>query len=153
MEPTHGNFATAYIRHGAAPANDAYEYMILLDATKSQIKKLNKGITEYDIIRKDETAHIVFDRLSNVRGYAIFEDFSAVDDAYLKKSDKEIMIMLQPIGKQLKMSVCDPDLHLGEYNYTTSQESNPVSREFPERDYTMAARITPPCHSGRRNIR
>lgn len=143
MEPTRGNFATAYIRHGSAPANDAYEYMILLDATKSQIKKLNKGITSYDIIRKDETAHIVFDRLSNVRGYAIFEDFSAVDDAYLKKSDKEIMVMLQPIGKQLKMSVCDPDLHLGEYNYTTSQESNPVSREITLKGIYTLADATP----------
>ncbi|MDD2938091.1 MAG: chondroitinase, partial [Proteiniphilum sp.] len=108
-----------------------------------QIKKLNKGITSYDIIRKDETAHIVFDRLSNVRGYAIFEDFSAVDDAYLKKSDKEIMVMLQPIGKQLKMSVCDPDLHLGEYNYTTSQESNPVSREITLKGIYTLADATP----------
>ncbi|HBB01457.1 MAG: hypothetical protein A2W86_05305 [Bacteroidetes bacterium GWD2_45_23] len=139
MDPTRGNFATAYIRHGAAPANDAYEYMILLDATQSQIKRLKKGITEYEIIQKDETAHIVRDRLSNARGYAIFEDFRASTDTFLEKSDKEIMIMLQPIGNKLNISVCDPDLHLGEYNYTTPTESNPVSREITLKgNYTLA---------------
>ncbi len=130
MNPTHGNFATAYIRHGIAPQNETYEYMILLDASKPQIKKLKKGITEYDVVRKDEIAHIVQDRLSGVRGYAIFEDFASADDAYLEKSDKEIMIMMKPMGDKLKMSVCDPDLHLGEYIYTTSTESSPITREI-----------------------
>ena len=138
-EHTRGNFATAYIHHGEAPRNDSYEYMILLDATKSQIRQLNKGITEYETIRKDETAHIVHDKLSNVRGYAIFEDFSAADDTYLEKSDKEIMIMLQHRDNELKISVCDPDLHLGEYTYTTSTESKTVSREITLKgNYTLA---------------
>jgi chondroitin-sulfate-ABC endolyase/exolyase len=130
MNPTHGNFATAYIHHGVAPQNETYEYMILLDATKSQIKKLKKGITEYEVIRKDEIVHIVHDRLSDARGYAIFEDFASTEDDYLEKSDKEIMIMMQPMGDKLKMSVCDPDLHLGEYIYTTPTESNPITREI-----------------------
>ena len=130
MNPAHGNFASAYIPHGMAPKNETYEYMILLDATKSQIRKLKKGITEYDVVRKDETAHIIRDRLSDARGYAIFEDFVSADDAWLVKSDKEIMIMLQPWGNKLIISVCDPDLHLGEYLYTTSSESSPITREI-----------------------
>ncbi|RNC66399.1 chondroitinase family polysaccharide lyase [Proteiniphilum sp. X52] len=130
MNPTQGKFATAYIDHGVAPQNETYEYMILLDATTSQLSQLNKGITGYAVKRKDKTAHIVLDNESNTVGYAIFEELTTDADEFLLRSDKEIMIMLQPAANQLNMSICHPDLNLGEYTYTTPKESQPVTKEI-----------------------
>lgn len=128
MKPTSGSFTSAYINHGKAPKNAGYEYMILLETSRSQISQLKKGETGYEVLNKDNRAHIVFDKISGTRGYAVFENLNDINDEFILNSDAEIMIMLQPNRNQLRVSICDPDLHLGEYSYTTSKESQAVSR-------------------------
>ncbi len=130
MKPTRGMFATAYFNHGKAPRNQSYEYMILLDALPAQLSRVKKGESGYAVKRKDEIAHIVLDQESNTRGYALFEELTDSDDEYLLRGDREIMIMMQPEGEELMISVCDPDIHLGEYIYTTPAESRPVTRQI-----------------------
>lgn len=130
MKPTHGKFTTAYINHGKAPNNESYEYMIILDATRSQISQLNKGDTDYEVLQKDNLAHIVLDKKSGTRAYAVFESLNESSDEFILSSDAEIMIMLQPNRNQLNVSVCDPDLHLGEYTYTTPQKSKAITRKI-----------------------
>ncbi|MDD4459497.1 MAG: chondroitinase family polysaccharide lyase [Proteiniphilum sp.] len=130
MNPTRGMFATAYFNHGKAPQNSSYEYMILLDASPAQLSSLKKGNSSYVVKRKDEIAHIVMDQESKARGYALFEELTGSEDDYLLQGDGEIMVMLQPRNEQLHVSICDPDMHLGEYQYTTSTESRPVNRSI-----------------------
>src|SRR5690554_2342262 len=129
-KPTRGSFTSAYINHGTAPKNDGYEYIILLDVSRSQLSQLRKGETGYEVLCKDNSAHIVLDKISGTRGYAVFERFNDCNDEFILSSDAEIMIMLQPNRNQLNMSVCDPDLYLGEYIYTTPEESRAVTRKI-----------------------
>ena len=130
MQPTEGNFATAYIDHGMAPDNGSYEYMVVMDATRSQLRALQRGQTGYSVLRHDSVAHIVKDDGSNARGYAIFDKLEESNDDYLVACDKEVMVMVQPSGNLVHVSVCDPDLSLGEYRYTTSQECQPITKRF-----------------------
>jgi chondroitin-sulfate-ABC endolyase/exolyase len=130
MQPTEGKFATAYIDHGTAPNNESYEYMIVMDATRSQLRALQRGQTGYSVLKHDSAAHIVKDDDSNARGYAIFDELEGEDDEYLAACDKEVMVMIQPKGNRVHLSVCDPDLYLGEYKYTTAQECQPVTKRL-----------------------
>lgn len=110
MQPTEGKFATAYIDHGTAPNNESYEYMIVMDATRSQLRALQRGQTGYSVLKHDSAAHIVKDDDSNARGYAIFDELEGEDDEYLAACDKEVMVMIQPKGNRVHLSVCDLDL-------------------------------------------
>lgn len=130
LDDTHGNFVTCYLNHGKAPKGDSYEYMILLDATENQIAELETGVTNYDVRQKDEVAHIVTDLENNIHAYAIFENYESTSDELLIKSEKELMIMMQTCTGELKVSVCDPYLYLGEIAYTTSNESQEILRSF-----------------------
>ena len=130
MKPTQGNFATAYINHGPAPSGASYEYMIVMDASRSQQRALRRGNTGYSVLRHDSAAHVVKDVASNVTGYAVFDKLTNNDDKHLVASDEELMVMIQLSENQLRVSVCDPDLHLGEYSYTTSRESQPVTKQI-----------------------
>ncbi len=125
-KPTTGMFASAYINHEKAPSNDSYEYMILIDPTKSQLKGIAKDVTGYEVILNTKTAHIVRDIASNTRGYAIFEPLYSEGDEYVLQSDSDLMIMLRPDNDMLNVSICSPDLNLGEYTYTTSTSSQPI---------------------------
>ncbi len=122
-EITNGDFASAYFEHGESPENAQYEYMILLDATSEKISNLYKKETGYEVILKNQNAHIVQDKDSRVRAYAVFNDFTSNNDPFILKCTEETMIMLRREKNKLKISVCDPDLNLGEYRYTTSNSS------------------------------
>ncbi len=125
-QPTTGEFASAYINHKKAPTNGAYEYMILLDPSTDQIKNIKKDVTGYEVLLKSKEAHIVKDIVTQTIGYAIFESLDSSDDDFILKSDAELIIMLRPDGAILNMSICNPDLNLGAYTYTTSTSSQPI---------------------------
>lgn len=128
-QPTQGDFAIAYIDHGKSPKNSSYEYMILLNASRRELSRLKKGETGYKILQKDNVAHIVETTKDEVRGYAIFSEYESSSDNYVIKSDKETIIMLHPNRGNLNISVCSPDLNIGERSYTVSTESEPVIRK------------------------
>ncbi|MBV7441659.1 hypothetical protein KRX57_09520 [Weeksellaceae bacterium TAE3-ERU29] len=130
QKSTEGDFATAYLSQGVAPKNATYEYMILLDASKDQLNQLSRGNTGYRIIKQDNVAHIVEDTDTKVRGYSIFNDYTSTTDDYILKADKETIIMLQPKGNTISISVCSPDLNIKEYTYTTSKESEPITKKI-----------------------
>lgn len=125
-KPTTGIFASAYISHGKSPKNDSYEYMILIDPNKEQLNNIEKNIIGYEVVLNSKEAHIVKDLATNTIGYAIFESLNSDDDDYVLQSYSELMVMLRPDGEVLNMSICNPDLNLGEYTYTTSTSSQPI---------------------------
>lgn len=124
-KPTSGIFASAYIDHKKAPTKSTYEYMILIDPSAEQLKNVKQDATGYEVILKSKEAHIVKDIATNTRGYAIFESLY-FDDDYILQSDAELMIMIRPEEDVLNMSICNPDLNLGAYSYTTSTPSHPI---------------------------
>lgn len=127
---TEGDFAVAYINHGIAPKDGSYEYMISLQTPKSKIDSLKKGWVNYTVLQKNQGAHIVKDNLSQRVGYAIFDPYDNQQDECLLKIDAETLVMIHPLEKALHISVCAPDLNIGEYQYTTTQASQPIKKQI-----------------------
>ncbi|WP_064609497.1 chondroitinase family polysaccharide lyase [Photobacterium sp. J15] len=115
-KPTRGRFATAVLDHGKAPTNGKYEYAVLVDASKAEIKQFNRQFKSkqkpYLVKKQNENAHIVWDRASNTTAYALFESSASIDDGLIKSTDAPVMVMASPHKRQLSLSVVNPDLNL-----------------------------------------
>ncbi len=126
---TEGFFASAWIKHGKAPKNQTYEYVLLPKTDFNKIstfaKKMNNPQTAlYTVLQKDNTAHIIEDKESKTIAYAIFEANKDFDKGKLKHNSAACLVMMQTNEEgKITMSVCDPDLHLPEDNYETTKES------------------------------
>lgn len=96
---TRGSFATAVIRHGAAPGGASYEYGIGMNGAAAP---------EYQVIRQDEVAHVV--RIGSTVYYAIFEPehFEEI------RSEVPVMLIAEEQENGARIAVCDPDLGLYE---------------------------------------
>lgn len=125
-----GLFYSAVLNHGNAPKAQKYAYTIFLNADKSQQKKITKGKLDYQILRQDRIAHIVKDKPSGVEAFAVFEDFKDKTAKLISEISGQTMLMVQPQKSGVLMSVCNPDLDLGDYNYTTSKESGITYRKI-----------------------
>lgn len=125
--PTENNFELAYINHGKNPENQGYEYSILVKGTKEKQDKFQKD-REYRVLQKDYNAHIVEDKVSNMRGYALFEK-GELKDEYIKEVDTPSMIMIDPTANGMELSFVDPDLRLYEGRDETQYDKNGRMKE------------------------
>lgn len=108
---------------GLAPQDAAYAYSILIQPTAGELAAAQKE-PGYSILRRDRQAHIVFDRASGVTGYAAFEAVSLPEDEVVADIASETMVMRRTAEDgTLIVSVCNPDLHIKEKTYTTSEPS------------------------------
>lgn len=125
---TKGKFATAYINHGIDPESAGYEYMITIQATEED--KANMNIKPYVVLKKDNAAHIVEDKEEKVVGYALFEAYDNPDDRFILSSAAETLVMLQHKETDvLLLSICDPNINIGDDSYTTINPSVPIEKE------------------------
>jgi len=122
---TEGDFASAYIMHGTAPANQGYEYMILIQPDRKDLKNISDS---YSVLCKDSILHAVRDQKTNITGYAFFGEYSSNEkSSEILKCDKELLVMSKPDGENRKtISVCMPDLNISEKTYTTMEPSKLV---------------------------
>ncbi|MEN6301231.1 MAG: chondroitinase family polysaccharide lyase [Armatimonadia bacterium] len=115
---TEGDFLTAWIDHGKAPAGAAYEYMLVVRATPATMGKL-VATPPYRVLQRDQAAHIVWDTAGSRWGCAFFVPQEvtahtvAPETLQVKAVDRPCLIMQEPMrdGK-LALSVADPDLNL-----------------------------------------
>jgi chondroitin-sulfate-ABC endolyase/exolyase len=127
---TQGDFAVAWIDHGAAPSKESYEYVILPKSSLQEIqdfssKMKDENTAAYKILQQNKKGHIVWDRKSNTTGYVFFNEQTDVKDEFVTKIDAPALAMIKADAekKNLVMSVCDPDLHLPEVAYTSAKPS------------------------------
>ena len=126
---TNGKVATLYINHGHNPTDASYEYMMAIQPDATQIAALHEK--SYRVLRKDNVAHIIEDKLEGVMGYAVFESYADENGQYVVSADAELLILLQPaINESLSISVCDPNINIGDDSYTTTSNSKPITKEF-----------------------
>ncbi|WP_175577578.1 chondroitinase family polysaccharide lyase [Photobacterium proteolyticum] len=115
-KPTQGRFATAVLDHGKAPTDGRYEYAILVDSSKDQVKQfayeMNSKRQPYVVMQQDNSGHIVWDRKSNTTAYALFEPSLGIDNALIEAVDAPAMLMATPDNNRLSLSVVNPDLNL-----------------------------------------
>ena len=122
-----GDFATAWIDHGRAPKQAGYEYVVYIQPTNKEINRLLKK-DEYEVLRKDNTAHVVKDLPTGITGYVCFGAYEG--DGLVRRVSEETIVMERTLADgQVVMSVCTPDLGLTEKTYTTRQESQPIEKE------------------------
>ena len=104
--PTSGQFATAVIDHGKAPADGRYEYAIKIEA-QDAIKPA------YTVLQQDNKVHAVRSE-SGVEAYAFFEPatLSASNWVLASETSSQIMVKANTPAEQLSLSVVNPDLAL-----------------------------------------
>ncbi len=127
--PTFGTFSAGWIDHGTAPKDAGYEYMVVIQPDKDDLKTISNDDL-YTVIRKDHTAHIVKDNPSGIKGYVVFESLDLEQDDLFRHIDAETFVMSNRDGKTVKMSVCDPNLNLWEKTYTTPEPSEPIYKQI-----------------------
>lgn len=119
-----GNFVTAYLSHGTAPKQAAYEYAVYIQPSNKEIGKFARKDT-YEVLRKDDTAHVVKDLATGITGYVCFNTYTA--DGLVQSVTQETIVMERTDASGVvTMSICTPDLGLTEKTYTTRQESQPI---------------------------
>ncbi len=118
-EDTAGDFATGWIDHGAAPDDGSYEYAVIVRATPERMHQFNQAMTNpverpYEVLQRDDRAHIVFDRGSRSWGAVAFEATELDTEMPLLEVDRACIVMIEQTEEDLLMSVADPDLNLEE---------------------------------------
>ena len=127
---TQGTFASAYINHGAAPQNAGYEYMVLIQPSASDLDELRKT-PAYEVLQRDQTAHVVYDKKTGITAYAAFEAYQPAADKVFVAIPAETMVMYaKESDKGIRLSVCDPNLNIEEKTYTTKEPSRPITKEI-----------------------
>ena len=126
--PTENNYELAYINHGKNPKDKGYEYAVLIKADEKEQKQFKKD-SGYKVLQKDYNAHIVEDKVSALRGYALFEAGEIKNDKFIKSADTPSMVMISPEKQNLKLSFVDPDLRLYEGRDESQYDENGNMKE------------------------
>ena len=64
--------ALAYLDHGPKAQNASAIYSIFVNATAEALSKATRALP-YDILQKDEQAHILYDKASQTHAYVAFK--------------------------------------------------------------------------------
>ena len=129
-EKTKGKFSSAWIEHGKAPKGGTYEYMVLIQPSGNELAETQKE-APYQVLQRDQTAHVVYDTKTGITGYAAFENYQPVNDALIASIPAETMVMQakETDGKVIRLSICDPNLNIEEKTYTTPMPSRPIVKK------------------------
>lgn len=127
--PTQGTFASAWVEHGVSPRDASYEYVVWIQPTAPELKRY-PALRTYDVLQRDSVAHIVYDRLTGITAYALFEAYHASVETLLTHASAETMLMHRKKDGGVLMSVCDPNLNIEEKAYTTWQPSRSIKKEL-----------------------
>ena len=118
LNATEGDFLTAWIDHGKSPNNASYEYMLVVRSTPEAMRKL-AARPPYQILQRDEAAHIVWDVKDRRWGCVFFTPQTVTSNAVAKQMlpikavDRPCLVMAEEVRSgQLEMSVADPNLNL-----------------------------------------
>ena len=124
---THGTFASSWIDHGKAPNNATYEYMIWIQPTDEELKK--QVLQSYEVLQRDNDAHIVHDYKTGITAYVLFESFESQTDKLFHSIPAETMVMYRNDNDKIILSVCDPNLNISEKTYTTKEPSRIIKKQ------------------------
>ena len=129
-EVTKGKFSSAWIEHGKAPKEGTYEYMVLIQPSASDLDELRKT-PAYEVLQRDQTAHVVYDKKTGITAYAAFETYQPAGDKVFATIPAETMVMYaKESNKGIRLSVCDPNLNIEEKTYTTKEPSRLITKEI-----------------------
>ncbi|MDJ0314461.1 chondroitinase family polysaccharide lyase [Arthrobacter sp. H35-D1] len=124
-------YATAVIDHGNKPKRGTYEYSMVVGATAESMASFTADMGQrdkaaYKVLRHDDTAHVVQDRATGITAHAVFEAAKKLTDGVVKAVDTPSVVLVQPDGAELVLSVTDPDLRF----YNGKDKSDPAQSPF-----------------------
>lgn len=109
-----GDFATAWLSHGFKPSSAGYEYVILpyCGAVKlAEFARLTQKGKAYKVLRKNKSAHIVHDLISDIYGAVFFSEQRVEDMEPLIQVDRNCLVMFKQDGARLKVAAGDPNVN------------------------------------------
>lgn len=128
-ETGEGDFVTAYIDHGSSPSGASYEYMMLVKPSGKEVGKFSKNLP-YTVLKADNDAHVVKDGITGITAYISYRGYYS-EQTLAAEIEKETIVMERDRGDgTVVMSVCTPDLGITKKGYTTSQPSQPLTKEI-----------------------
>ena len=104
--------------------------MVLIQPSAADLDDLRKT-PAYEVLQRDQTAHVVYDKKTGITAYAVFEAYQPVTDKVIASIPAETMVMYaKETGKGVRLSVCDPNLNIKEKTYTTKEPSRPIYKKI-----------------------
>ncbi|MDO5752999.1 chondroitinase family polysaccharide lyase [Arthrobacter sp.] len=124
-------YATAVLDHGNRPKRGTYEYAMVVGATAESMTSFTSDMgrrdkAPYKVLRHDDTAHVVQDRATGITAHAVFESSKKLTDGVVKAVDTPSVVLVQPDGAEMLLSVTDPDLRF----YNGKDKSDPAQSPF-----------------------
>lgn len=131
-----GNWVNLVVNHGKAPSNGTYEYVVL-PQTEIKINDSNKIASAYEVIQKDNNAHIVKDKTTNTTSYILFEAPQQLPSKIVEKVDNSCLMMVTERKAELDLTVANPDLALysGESDELFDENGKRVERSIYSRPW------------------
>ena len=125
MAPTEGEFSVAWLNHGKAVKNGAYQYLVVLDATPQRMnqlaQQLKQGKAPFTVLRSNDGVHVIRDNLSQVTGY-VFYRTQRLNEGEVIGVNRPAIVMTRPQEGGLVLSAVTPDL-----NMTRQKAAKPVT--------------------------
>lgn len=117
-----GNIAVAYINHGKAPQNADYEYVVLPQCNAEELLREYKT-PSYQVLKKDDKAHIVKHNEKNQIGYVCFSKNYGLNYGAVRTVTRPCTIMESyDKDKNLCLSFADPDLRINVVSVNMEQK-------------------------------
>lgn len=112
-QKTSGNFAAAWLNHGLAPDNQGYTYAIRPDTTVPALQAF-AAAPDFQVIRRDNIAHIVNFPDRGLMGYVLFQPIRDLPDEALAGADTPCLVMTRrnQNARRLTVAAADPNLRL-----------------------------------------
>ncbi len=111
---TIGDYASSWIEHGKAPKDAAYQFVIYPGLKKEDINSFAhkiKNDKSYEILKADNTAHIVKDNETSITGFVIFESSKDLNHSVLKRVSAPSLLMIKQGAESLNVSAVEPNLN------------------------------------------
>ncbi len=126
--PTSGVFCTAWIDHGGVIKGGNYEYQL----------SVGEGIsTRVRALACTHEHHAAYDPVTGITAVAAFEAGRSPAISPVREVSHPCLYMLQVSGREMELSVADPDLHLyeGESDEWFNREGKRIERSVYSRQW------------------
>ena len=110
---TEGDFALAWIDHGAAPTDAGYAYAIR-PATSAVAMEQYAATPDFSVLQSDALAHIVSFPAGGTTGYVLFEPNDTIGLGPVRGVSLACLVITRQEGDKLVVAVADPDLRMDE---------------------------------------
>ncbi|SDL80213.1 chondroitin-sulfate-ABC endolyase/exolyase [Tessaracoccus oleiagri] len=109
-------YALGWIDHGVAPQGSGYAYAQLVFGGEQATRELAARATRaFTVVQRDGEAHVVHDVESKVEAHTIFAGgVELAEGSRVRSASRACLVLARPAGRQLKLSVTDPNLHFSD---------------------------------------